>query len=86
MDNVTEFEHMVTDHMDVLKRLVGKVGSAKAKFPKTVTVMEALNNERNTWRLVGKLYNDRLVTCQKTGQDELPPPSPGSERQVRGPL
>lgn len=35
MDIVAEFEQMVTDHMDVLKRLVG-------------------NNERNTWRLVGK--------------------------------
>ena len=51
MDNVAEFQQMVTDHTDVLKRLVG---SAKAKFPKTMTVMEALNNERNTWRLVGK--------------------------------
>lgn len=81
LDNVAEFEQMVTDHVDVLKRLVGKVGSAKNKFPKTVTVMEALNNERNTWRLVGKLYNDRLVTCQKPTQD-LPPPSPGSERQI----
>ena len=54
MDNVAEFQQMVTDHTDVLKRLVRKVGSAKAKFPKTMTVMEALNNERNTWRLVGK--------------------------------
>ena len=54
MDNVAEFEQMVTDHMDVLKRLVGRVGSAKAKFPKTMTAIEAVNNERNTWKLVGK--------------------------------
>ena len=80
-----QFEQMVGDHVDVLNRLVGKVSSAKAKFPKTMAVMEGLANERNTWRLVGKFYNDRLVTCQKTGQEELPPPSPGSERQVRGP-
>ena len=71
MDNVAEFQQMVTDHTDVLKRLGGKVGSAKAKFPKTMTVMEALTKERNTW----------LEARGKTSQ-ELAPPSPGSERQV----
>ena len=65
MDNVAEFEQMVTDHMDVLKRLVGKVGSAKAKFPKTMTVIEALNNERNTWKLVGKPVRSWLHTAPR---------------------
>ena len=36
LDNVAELEQMVTDHMDELKRLEGKVISAKAKFPKTL--------------------------------------------------
>ena len=46
MDNVAEFEQMVTDHMDVLKRLVG-------------------NNERNTWRLVGKPVRSGLHTAPR---------------------
>ena len=54
---------------------------ARDKYPKTVSVLEGLTNERNTWRLMGKLYNDRLVTCQKDISD-IPAPAKNSERQV----
>ena len=64
-----------------MRKLVGKVDRARDKFPKTLTVLEGLTNERNTWRLMGKLYNDRLVTCLRQ-QQVLPPPAQNSERQV----
>ena len=81
LDSIAEFEQMVGDHVEVLRKLISKVDRAKDKFPKTVTVLEGLTNERNTWRLMGKLYNDRLVTCLKQPH-ELPPPVQDSERQV----
>ena len=67
--------------MDVLKKLVGRVDRARDKYPKTMSVLEVLTNERNTWRLMGKLYNDRLVTCLKD-QGDIPQPAKNSERQV----
>jgi len=81
LDSIAEFEQMVGDHVEVLRKLVGKVDRARDKFPKTLTVLEGLTNERNTWRLMGKLYNDRLVTCLRPPQ-ELAPPAKNSERQV----
>ena len=66
--------------MAVLKKLVGKIDRAKEKFPKTISVLEGLTNERNTWRLMGKLYNVRLVTCLKDTEEA--PPAKNSERQV----
>merc|ERR1719219_11051 len=81
LDSIAEFEQMVGDHVESLRKLVGKVDRAKDKFPKTLTVLEGLTNERNTWRLMGKLYNDRLVTCLKPPQEFLPPVQ-NSERQV----
>ena len=39
--------------MESLRKLVGKVDRARDKFPKTLTVLEGLTNERNTWRLMG---------------------------------
>jgi len=81
LDSIAEFEQMVGDHVEVLRKLVGKVDRARDKFPKTLTVLEGLTNERNTWRLMGKLYNDRLVTCLRP-QHDLQPPAQHSERQV----
>merc|ERR1719500_536667 len=72
---------MVGDHVEVLRKLVGKVDRARDKFPKTLTVLEGLTNERNTWRLMGKLYNDRLVTAMKDNSVLLPPIK-NSERQI----
>ena len=57
------------------------VGGARERYPKTVTVLEGLINERNTWRLLGKLYTDRLVTAARP-PPVLPPPSPRSEKQL----
>ena len=57
------------------------VGGARERYPKTVTVLEGLINERNTWRLLGKLYTDRLVTAARP-PPVLPPPAPRSEKQL----
>ena len=46
-----------------------------------MTVLEGLINERNTWRLLGKLYTDRLVTAARP-PPVLPPPAPRSEKQL----
>jgi len=81
LDSIAEFEQMVGDQVDVLRKLITKVDRARDKYPKTVSVLEGLTNERNTWRLMGKLYNDRLVTCQKDISD-IPAPAKNSERQV----
>ena len=43
----------------MLGRLAGRVSGVRERCPKTVTVLEGLTNERNTWRLMGKLYTDR---------------------------
>jgi len=82
LDIIAEFEQVVGDHCCIMDRLVKKMSGSQARqrFPKTITVREGLTNERNTWRLLGKLYTDRLVTSSK--EPELPDPSPGSERQV----
>ena len=67
--------------METLRKLVSKVDRANDRFQKTLSVLEGLTNERNTWRLMGKLYNDRLVTALKDNSDLLPPVK-NSERQV----
>ena len=69
------------DHVETLRKLVSKVDRANDRFQKTLSVLEGLTNERNTWRLMGKLYNDRLVTALKDNSDLLPPVK-NSERQV----
>jgi len=81
LDCVAEFEQMVDDHVESLRKLVSKVDRAMDRFHKTLSVLEGLTNERNTWRLMGKLYNDRLVTALKDNSDLLPPIK-NSERQI----
>jgi len=80
LDSIAELEQMVGDHCSALGRLVG-VGGARERSPKTVAVLEGLINERNTWRLFGKLYTDRLVTAARP-PPVLPPPAPRSEKQL----
>ena len=67
--------------MESLKKLLSKVDRAMERFHKTLSVLEGLTNERNTWRLMGKLYNDRLVTAMKDSSVLLPPIK-NSERQI----
>ena len=67
--------------MESLKKLLSKVDRAMERFHKTLSVLEGLTNERNTWRLMGKLYNDRLVTSMKDSS-VLVPPIKNSERQI----
>ena len=71
----------VDDHVESLKKLLSKVDRAMERFHKTLSVLEGLTNERNTWRLMGKLYNDRLVTAMKDSSVLLPPIK-NSERQI----
>lgn len=81
LDSIAEFEQMVADQVDLLRGVVVNVPAAKDKYPQTYSVYEDLTNESNTWRLMGKLYNDQLVTSQRPPVD-LPPPAPGSEKQI----
>jgi len=81
LDKIAEFEQLVGDHIHALRRVVVDLGQSKDKFPNTVSVLRDLINERNTWRIMGKLYSDRLVKCAQAPPD-LPPPSPGSEKHI----
>ena len=85
LDSIAEFEQMVGDHVEVLRRLVSKVDRARDQIPKTLTVLEGLTNERNTWRLMGKLYTHRLVTSARSAPplDIATPAARTSEKQVR---
>jgi len=81
LDTIAEFEQMVGDHIHALRRVIVNLPSSKDKLPKTYSVLQDLVNERNTWRIMGKLYTDRLVTCAQAPPD-LPAPAPGSEKQI----
>ena len=45
----------VGDHVEVPRKLVGKVDRARDKTLKKLTLLKGLANERNTWRLMWKL-------------------------------
>jgi len=81
LDNIAEFEQLVGDHIHNLRRVVVNLPSGRNKYPGTTAVLQELINERNTWRIMGKLYTDRLVTCARAPAD-LPAPAPGSEKQI----
>jgi len=76
LDNIAEFEQLVGDHIDALRRVIINLPSAKDKYPKTSSVLQDLINERNTWRIMGKLYTDRLVTVAQGDHQALFPQQP----------
>eukprot|EP00096_Caligus_rogercresseyi_P014843 TRINITY_DN7323_c0_g1_i1.p1 TRINITY_DN7323_c0_g1~~TRINITY_DN7323_c0_g1_i1.p1 ORF type:complete len:873 (-),score=260.12 TRINITY_DN7323_c0_g1_i1:73-2691(-) len=69
LDQVAEFEQLVGDHYEALHRVSAKYAPAQKGLH-----LDNLRDERNTWRLLGKLYHDRLRTLNTdmmdTGEEE----------------
>jgi len=84
LETVPEFEDMVTNHIRRLRQLILSQPTFSDKNPKTAAVCEDLINERNTWRILSKLYTDRLITSteQSDPDTSLVPINPNSEKRI----
>ncbi|XP_076371514.1 nuclear pore complex protein Nup107 isoform X3 [Tachypleus tridentatus] len=57
-----EFEKLCSEQLVMLRKVVKKVVPSQNKFINTIRVLNLLEQERNSWRLVRTLYQDRLQT------------------------
>jgi nuclear pore complex protein Nup107 len=81
LDHVAEFEQLLGDHITALKR-AGKEGDIMSTASK---VKVNLIEERNTWRLVGKLFGDRLKAFNDedaSGDDDMSAACLRSEKRL----
>ncbi|XP_040571434.1 nuclear pore complex protein Nup107 [Lepeophtheirus salmonis] len=62
LDQVAEFQQLVGDQYEAHCQMPSKSGTASKM---NATHLKNLMEERNTWRLLGKLYHDRLRTMDK---------------------
>ncbi|ELU05475.1 hypothetical protein CAPTEDRAFT_176040 [Capitella teleta] len=56
---LTDYESMCEQHYQLLRRLLTKVVPGQEKFVRTVEMMNLVNQERCTWRLLTSLFADR---------------------------
>ncbi|XP_071946687.1 nuclear pore complex protein Nup107-like [Antedon mediterranea] len=56
---VAEYEKLCSEQVTMLNKLVKKANPGQNKFSKTVEVLNLLEQEKCTWRLLGSLYQDR---------------------------
>ncbi|XP_033126443.1 nuclear pore complex protein Nup107-like isoform X2 [Anneissia japonica] len=56
---VAEYEKLCSEQVTMLNKLVKKANPGQNKFSKTVEVLNLLDQEKCTWRLLGSLYQDR---------------------------
>jgi nuclear pore complex protein Nup107 len=85
LETLPEFEDMLAQHIRRLRQLLISLPTFRDKNPKTAAVCEDLINERNTWRILSKLYTDRLITSlEETDPDTamVAPLNPNSEKRI----
>ena len=75
LDDVADFEQLVDDHVLGLQAVTERQTSRAAKQNSLAGQVKAnLVTERNSWRLVGKLFTDRLLNSKdKTDEDKEGP-------------
>lgn len=73
LDNVADFEQLVDEHVLRLQRVIEKQSSRVQKQNSVATQVKTnLVVERNSWRLIGKLFADRLlVNFGEDGDHEM---------------
>ncbi|XP_019626310.1 PREDICTED: nuclear pore complex protein Nup107-like [Branchiostoma belcheri] len=55
-----EYQQVCCEQVSLLKRIVKKVTTAQNKFQLTLTVLQLLQQEKCTWRLLFSMYKDRI--------------------------
>nr|XP_006815564.1 PREDICTED: nuclear pore complex protein Nup107-like [Saccoglossus kowalevskii] len=70
-DLVSDYEKICADQIVLLEKLIRKSTPGQNKFSRTQEVQNMLTQERNTWRLLGGLYQDRLQTDDDMDDDTL---------------
>ncbi len=68
---VAEYEELVQEHVDRMKLACNKRAGKGAPEEERalITMKERLAKERNTWRLIGKLFAVKTVMGHKEGED-----------------
>nr|XP_053637190.1 nuclear pore complex protein Nup107-like [Cherax quadricarinatus] len=59
-DELEQYEQVCCQQVNSLAKLIRKVPIHRANFTNTQKVYQQLLGERNTWRLLGSLYSERL--------------------------
>ncbi|XP_070540867.1 nuclear pore complex protein Nup107-like [Ptychodera flava] len=68
---VSEYEKTCSEQILLLERLVKKSTPGQNKFSRTQEILNILTQERNTWRLLGSLYQDRLQSAESMEDDNF---------------
>eukprot|EP00058_Branchiostoma_floridae_P018192 XP_002603681.1 hypothetical protein BRAFLDRAFT_235541 [Branchiostoma floridae] len=55
-----EYQQVCCEQVSLLKRIVKKVTTVQNKFQLTLTVLQLLQQEKCTWRLLFSMYKDRI--------------------------
>ncbi|XP_077992386.1 nuclear pore complex protein Nup107-like [Glandiceps talaboti] len=66
---VSEYEKTCIEHIELLDRLVKKSQPSQNKFSRTLEIQNLMIQEKNMWRLLGSLYQDRLQS-EETMEDD----------------
>ena len=77
LDQVAELEGLVSSHNACLQEHAAHpnvtIGGTNVYRNMVTELCNTLNNERNTWRLLGKLYHDRLTSDDDNSEEKLLP-------------
>jgi len=71
---VQEYEQICSDHLSVLEELKRKRSQSSSRFDSPVVsdqVLKMLRLERNTWRLVHRIFLDRVSERQHDQEEEM---------------
>ena len=72
LDQVAEMEELISGHDEALKQFTLKTMSTTDSARSNMeSIKKKFANERNTWRLLGKLYHDRLTPGGQSEEEGL---------------
>lgn len=82
---VQKYEELCQEQVELLSKLVRRAIPGQHKFKKTEEVLNQLEREKCTWRLLASLYQDRQAAAEEMEDEglELPNESEGrSEKEI----
>ena len=72
LDQVAEMEELISGHDEALKQFTLKTMSTTDSARSNMeSIKKKFANERNPWRLLGKLYHDRLTPGGQSEEEGL---------------
>ncbi|XP_013392603.1 nuclear pore complex protein Nup107-like [Lingula anatina] len=70
-DLIKSYTQVCSEQVVLLKKLINRATPGHSRFTKTIDVLNILEQEKNTWALVGSLFRDRLETEVKGDQEDM---------------